>query len=123
MPVRKAEAEEAAIGPGSLRKETVRENEHRGPVGVGLQLRVTGCFRNERTPVRPAKSGSRNSGTLACILGSRKPCGLTLKTKHFVCFHPQTAATTPQRPRVSEGPPPMTASYSASALRVDRVQD
>lgn len=89
MHVKKGEAEEAAVRPGSPQKETIRENKHQGWVSVGLRLRVMGWFRNERTPVHLAKSGSQNSETLACILGSRKPCGLNLKQSTLHAFIPR----------------------------------
>lgn len=70
-------AKEPAIGPSSLQ----REHKHWGLIGLGCQLLIICWFRKARPHIHLAKSGSQNSETFACILGSSKPCGLIFKTK------------------------------------------
>ena len=54
---------------------------HWGLIGLGCQLLIICWFRKARPHIHLAKSGSQNSETFACILGSSKPCGLIFKTK------------------------------------------
>lgn len=93
MPVRKAEAEEAAIGPGSLRKETVRETSTgvRSVWGSSCELLVALGMRGHLSVQQSLAPGTQGHLHALWALGSR--VDLHLKQSTSYAFIPR-----PQRP-------------------------